>query len=86
MAWVKSWTGNKGKAARVFHTTMGSARDYQNAGLRRLTINAVYWCLHLEEQISAESSVAIVGSYEPLASGFNYPKLNVVPRKSSYYK
>jgi len=29
VAWVKTWTGNTGKTARVFHTTMGSAEDYK---------------------------------------------------------
>ena len=86
VAWVKTWTGNTGKTARVFHTTMGSAHDYQSAGLRRLTINAAYWCMTMENQIDPKSSVEIVGTYEPLSSGFNYQKLNVVPRKASYYK
>lgn len=86
VAWVKTWTGNAGKAARVFHTTMGSAEDYRNAGLRRMTVNAVYWCLHLEKQIDPRSSVDLVGKYEPLGSGFDYAKLGVVPRKPSFYK
>ena len=60
---------------------MGSARDFQNEGLRRLTINAAYWCLHLEKEISAERSVDIQGEYEPLASGFDYENLKVVPKK-----
>ena len=72
--------------ARVFHTTMGSAEDYQNAGLRRLTVNAAYWCLGLEDKIDPKSNVDIVGEYKPLASGFNYEKLKVVPRKPSFYK
>ena len=86
VAWVKTWTGNAGKPARVFHTTMGSAEDYRNAGLRRMTVNAVYWCLLMEKQIDPRSSVDIVGNYEPLSSGFDYVKLKVVPRKPSYYK
>lgn len=81
IAWTKTWTGGKGKTGRVFHVTMGSARDYQSAGLRRLTINAAYWCLHLEKEITADRSVEIIGKYEPLESGFNYKKLKVVPRK-----
>jgi len=80
VAWVKTWTGNEGKTARVFHSTMGSARDFQSAGLRRLTINAAYWCLRMEDEIRPDSSVEIVGSYDPLPSGFDYEKLGVVPR------
>jgi type 1 glutamine amidotransferase len=86
VAWSKTWTGSTGKTARVFHVTMGSAKVYQSAGLRRLTINAAYWCLHMEQQISATSSVEYVGEYKPLASGFQYDKLNVVPRKPAAYR
>ncbi len=86
VAWVKTWTGAQGQTARVFHTTMGSAEDYRNAGLRRLTVNGIYWCLAMEQVIDPSSSVEIVGEYEPLKSGFDYPKLNVVPRQPSYYR
>ena len=86
VAWVKTWTGNMGKTARVFHTTMGSAEDYQDAGLRRLTVNAVYWCLLMEKQIDPRSKVDIVGDYKPLSSGFDYAQLKVVPRKPDFYK
>ncbi|QVL34146.1 ThuA domain-containing protein [Telmatocola sphagniphila] len=86
VAWVRTWTGNTGKTARVFHTTMGSAEDYRNPGLRRLTVNAVYWCLNREKQIDPTSSVDPVGKYEPLPSGFDYAKLKVVPHPPSFYK
>ena len=86
IAWTKTWTGSTGKAARVFHLTMGSARDYQSAGLRRLTINAAYWCLGLEAQILADSSVDLVGPYEPLDSGFDYAELGVVPKLPAAYR
>ena len=83
IAWTKTWTGTKGKTSRVFHVTMGSARDFQSAGLRRLTINAAYWCVHLEDKITKDLKVEILGAYEPLASGFNYQKLGVVPKKAA---
>lgn len=86
VAWVKTWTSNTGKTARVFHTTMGSAEDFRNAGLRRLTVNAVYWCLGLEEKIDPRSKVDTVGEYNPPGSGFDYAKLKVVPRKPIGYK
>ncbi len=35
IAWTKPWKTNSGKEAKVFHLTMGSARDYQSAGVRR---------------------------------------------------
>ena len=86
IAWTKTWTGNKGLPSRIFHFTMGSAKDFENAGVRRLTVNAVYWGLSMEDAIRPDSSVEIVGDYQPLTSGFNYEKLGVQPRKPSYYK
>ena len=86
IAWTKTWVGNKGLPTKLFHFTMGSAEDFQSAGVRRLTINAVYWGLGMEDAIRPENSVEIVGDYQPLRAGFNYEKLNVSPRKAEYYK
>jgi hypothetical protein len=86
IAWTKTWTGNTGKTARVFHVTMGSGKDYESSGLRRLTINAVYWCLGMEKSIQSTSNVDLVGDYKPLASGFNYEKLGVIPRKPADFQ
>ena len=35
VAWTKTWTGNKGKTSKIFHFTMGSARDLGNEGVNR---------------------------------------------------
>jgi trehalose utilization protein len=65
VAWVKTYTGASGKAARVFTTTMGASQDLQNEGVRRLLVNACYWAVGLEEKIPAKSDVDLVGKYEP---------------------
>jgi Trehalose utilisation len=65
VAWLRSFTGEKGKPARVFTTTMGHAGDLQNEGFRRLLVNACYWGLKMERKIPARSSVEIVGTYSP---------------------
>ncbi|PHS00311.1 MAG: hypothetical protein COA78_24115 [Blastopirellula sp.] len=86
VGWTKTWTGNKGLPSKIFHFTMGSAEDFENAGVRRLTVNAVYWGLGMEQAIKKNSSVKIIGEYKPLGPGFNYEKLGVQPHKASYYK
>lgn len=86
VAWTKTWTGNLDKTARVFHSTMGSAKDFESAGLRRLVVNAVYWSLRMEDQIDPNSSVDIVGTFEPLTSGFNYEKLGVTANPPAHYR
>ena len=48
--------------------------------------NATYWGMGLESSISPTSSVDYVGPYKPLASGFNYEKLGVIPKFPAAYK
>lgn len=79
VAWTKSYRGTAGKTARVFTTTMGAATDLDNAALRRLLVNASYWCLGMEDQIHADSCVDIVGKYQPTAFGFNGFQKGVKP-------
>jgi type 1 glutamine amidotransferase len=85
VAWFKTWKTSKGKTARVFQSTMGSGKDLESAGLRRLIINASYWALGMEKDI-ADRSVDYVGEYKPLVSGFNYEKLGVKPKMPVEYR
>ncbi len=86
VAWTKMWTGNSGKTARVFHVTMGSGKDFESEGLRRMMVNAVYWGLEMENEIDTDSSVDYVGEYQPRSSGFNYEKLGVEPNKPEHFR
>ena len=65
VAWTNSYTGAGGRTARVFTTTMGAADDLENAKLRRLLVNAVYWAVGLESKIQSKADVALVGEYRP---------------------
>ena len=64
---------------------MGSAGDFANAGVRRLTVNAVYWGLGLEDSIRADSPVDPTGLFHPAKSGFNYGELGVQPQKPKFF-
>ena len=86
VAWTKTWTGNRGRTARVFHFTMGSGADFEDEGMRRVAVNAAYWCMGLEDRITADRSVACVGPYHPLDTGFDYKALGVVPKPVSAYR
>ena len=86
VAWFKTWQTSQGKTARVFQSTMGSGDDFESSGLRRLIINAAYWCMNMETAISPTRSVDCVGPYKPLASGFNYKELGVVSKPPAAYK
>jgi type 1 glutamine amidotransferase len=79
VAWIKSYTGDTGKTARVFATTMGAAPDIESEDLRRLFVNACYWCLGMEDKIEARANVNIVGEYKPTFFGFDKAKKGVKP-------
>ncbi|MBX3179551.1 MAG: ThuA domain-containing protein [Candidatus Hydrogenedentes bacterium] len=79
IAWIKTWTGESGTPARVFTTTMGASRDLLSEGLRRLLVNAAYWCTGLEEQIPPRANVDIVGEYNPTPFGFNEHQKGLKP-------
>ncbi len=84
VAWSRSYKTPSGKVARVFATTMGASQDLQSAGLRRLLVNACYWCLGLEYKIKADSSVDIVGTYQPTSFGFGTFKKGVRPQDHAW--
>lgn len=63
VAWTRTLKNADGKVTRVFTTTMGASQDLLSEGTRRMLVNAAYWCLGLEGQISAQSVVAIVEPY-----------------------
>lgn len=79
IAWVKTYTGSAGKPARVFATTMGAATDLENAGVRRLLVNAAYWATHLEDQIRPDANVDVVGDFKPRPFGFGGAAAGVRP-------
>lgn len=79
VAWTRTFTGKSGKTARVFATTMGSSVDLESEGLRRLLVNAAYWCLGLEDKIPVDADVGLVGEYKPTPFGFGKHTRGVKP-------
>jgi len=77
MAWVKTYTGEHGKTSRVFCTTMGASVDLKSDGLRRLLVNACYWCMGID--VPEKSNVNYVGEYNPTYFGFGQHIKGVKP-------
>lgn len=69
IAWTRLHRNEAGTTNRVLTTTMGSATDLENEGLRRLVVNGVYWGLGLE--VPARADVAFVDEYTPSFYGFD---------------
>jgi len=70
LVWTREYTGENGKTSRIVATTMGAAVDLENAGLRRLLVNACYWTTGLGDKIPDAANVDYVGEYHPTWFGF----------------
>lgn len=79
VAWTRTYKGAKGQTGRVFTTTMGSSVDIKSEGLRRLLVNAAYWCVGIEDKIPPKANVDIEGRYDPLPFGFGGHRKGVKP-------
>ncbi len=74
VAWVKTYSIEGGPRGKVFTTTMGASTDLVSEGVRRMIINACYWAVGLENEISEDLDVDIVGEFEPTMYGFRKEK------------
>lgn len=79
VAWIKTYTGSQGKAARIFATTMGHAGDLKSEGLRRLLVNACYWAVGMDDKIPERAKVDCVGQYDPIPIGYGKHKPGLKP-------
>ncbi len=81
VAWTKTYTGESGKKARVFTTTMGHVLDFTNEGFRRMLVNAAFWAVGMEDQIPSRNyfKVDFVGDYEHTNIGFGTQQKGVMP-------
>jgi hypothetical protein len=69
VAWVKSYTGESGRTARIVTTIMGRPADFKNRGFRRLVVNGCYWALGMESRIATNSNIGFAGPYNPTPIG-----------------
>lgn len=75
--WLREPTNEAGKKNKILTTTMGSATDLKNEGLRRLLVNTSYAFTGLE--VPEKSDVTLVGNYQPSFYGFGEHKKGVKP-------
>lgn len=69
VAWQRVVAIGDGNENKVFCTTMGSATDLENEGLRRLIVNAVFWGIGMDPLEKAD--VSIVGEFKATDYGFD---------------
>ena len=69
VVWTRAYRNDSGTTNRVLTTTMGSATDLEDEGLRRLIVNGVYWGVGLD--VPARADVRYVDEYVPSFYGFD---------------
>ena len=69
VAWTRMNKNANGTTNRILTTTMGSATDLENEGMRRLVVNGVYWGLGLD--VPQKANVTYVDEYVPSFYGFD---------------
>lgn len=79
VAWVRDVMAPNGKRARVFATTTGTSAALTSEGTRRLYVNACLWAVGLEEAITPDLDVGLVGPFDPSPFGFGKQRRGVRP-------
>jgi putative heme-binding domain-containing protein len=77
VVWTRLYKNEAGKENKILTTTMGSATDLANEGLRRIVVNGVYWALDLP--VPDKANVDLFGEYTPTMYGFKSYKKGVKP-------
>lgn len=81
LVWAREISAAPGlPAGRYVCSTIGAAEDFSSPGLRRLLVNACYWCTGREADIKPDSSVELVTPYQPTKFGFNAFQKGRTPR------
>jgi hypothetical protein len=68
VVWTRLNKNDNGTTNKILTTTMGSATDLEDEGLRRLVVNGVYWGLGMD--VPAKADVTYVDEYIPSFYGF----------------
>ena len=86
VAWIKKYTSENGKKAKIFTTTMGASIDLLSEDLRRLIVNACYWATGMDQQIPEQNNVQVVGEYHPSMFGFGKYQRGLSPSTFEWRK
>ncbi|HRX79288.1 MAG TPA: hypothetical protein P5307_09525, partial [Pirellulaceae bacterium] len=67
--WTRTYKSASGNEGRVFTSLYGTPEDLTNDGYRRLMCNGIFWTLGMEDAITPDMNVAIVGPFKPNTFG-----------------
>lgn len=79
VSWIRTYQGENGQTGRVFASTIGASIDFKSEDLRRLFVNAAFWCMGMESEIPEKADVDVIGNYNPTMFGYDLFKKGVLP-------
>ncbi len=81
------WTRKRdvGEQGRVLACMHGSSLDLLDSDFRRMLVNACFWALNLEEEITPDLNIDFVGPFEPTLFASYAWKRGVLPTDLSGY-
>ncbi|GAA4458806.1 ThuA domain-containing protein [Novipirellula rosea] len=67
--WTRTYRSESGETGRVFTSLYGTPEDLTNDGYRRLIVNGIFWAIGLEDAITPDLNIDIVGPFHPNTFG-----------------
>ncbi|MGB7324989.1 MAG: ThuA domain-containing protein [Rubripirellula sp.] len=67
--WTRTYPSESGKEGRAFTSLYGTPEDLTNDGYRRLIVNGILWAVSLEDSITPDLNIALVGPFQPNTFG-----------------
>lgn len=77
--WTRTYKSESGVEGRVFTSLYGTPEDLTNDGYRRLMINGIFWACGLEEAITSDLNIALVGPFRPNTFGNQWHARGIKP-------
>ena len=77
--WTRVYQSPSGKEGRVFTSLYGTPEDLTNEGYRRLMVNGMLWAVGLEEAITPDLDVSLLGPFNPNTYGNQTHAIGIKP-------
>ncbi|SMP62213.1 Trehalose utilisation [Neorhodopirellula lusitana] len=77
--WTRTYQSESGKEGRVLTSLYGTPEDFTNEGYRRMMVNGIFWALGMEDSITPDLDVSLVGPFNPNTFGNQTHALGIKP-------
>ena len=83
--WARTYLSASGTEGRAFTSLYGTPEDLSNEGYRRLVVNGMFWAIGLDDAITPDLDISLVGPFKPNTFGFKMNALGIKPEMYQGY-